>query len=289
MTAVSRENKTVTYPIVTGEINGLMRSALLDTGAGISYAPSTLIDKVGINPIRRELKRIEMTFRSSYKAVDIFDLSITSFQSNFQLDAQVSQVERSELLTIENWNYADVVMQFSHPRSMTLNDDDDKKSLLPVHLILETNEVTKIKTGTKLRTGWPGEPVAELRQFRQTIQSPGKDADITEVLLPLTSSVDYEELCRLDDLGLKDSPSSKQETVHGEFKAQLTCSPKGWYETSLPWKGNHPPLPDNHEGSLKPLKSLISKLEKQGELERYNRIIQDQISKGIMEYGHEKV
>ena len=102
MTAVSRENKTVTYPIVTGEINGLMRSALLDTGAGISYAPSTLIDKVGINPIRRELKRIEMTFRSSYKAVDIFDLSITSFQSNFQLDAQVSQVERSELLTIEN-------------------------------------------------------------------------------------------------------------------------------------------------------------------------------------------
>ena len=60
-------------------------------------------------------------------------------------------------------------------------------------------------------------------------------------------------------------------------------SSKGWYETSLPWKGNHPPLPNNYTGSLKRLKNLVRKLEMQGELERYNDIIQTRLSRGIVE------
>lgn len=29
--------------------------------------------------------------------------------------------------------------------------------------------------------------------------------------------------------------------VHQEFLGKLRCSPHGWYETALPWKGDHPP------------------------------------------------
>ena len=66
-------------------------------------------------------------------------------------------------------------------------------------------------------------------------------------------------------------------------------SSKGWYETSLPWKGNHPPLPNNYTGSLKRLKNLVRKLEMQGELERYNDIIQTRLSQGIVERADEVV
>lgn len=45
MTATSVERKGVVYPIVTAEVNGIKCRALLDTGAGSSYASSTLLDR----------------------------------------------------------------------------------------------------------------------------------------------------------------------------------------------------------------------------------------------------
>ena len=75
-----------------------------------------------------------------------------------------------------------------------------------------------------------------------------------------------------------------QTSVYEEFKEQFIRSPEGWYETSLPWKGSHPSLPNNETGSLKRLNNLVKKLEKQPNmLERYNNIIRDQLAQRIVE------
>ena len=71
--------------------------------------------------------------------------------------------------------------------------------------------------------------------------------------------------------------------VYDEFKEQLRRSEEGWYETGLPWKGNHALLPNNKEGSLRRLASLVRKLEKNGSIEDYNAVIQDQLIEGIVE------
>ena len=77
--------------------------------------------------------------------------------------------------------------------------------------------------------------------------------------------------------------------VYEEFKEQLVRSPKGWYETGLLWKGNHPPLPNNKHESLKHLGSLVRKLERQPDmLQRYDDIIQDQLTQGIVERAHKE-
>ncbi|KAK3719160.1 hypothetical protein QZH41_005637 [Actinostola sp. cb2023] len=99
----------------------------------------------------------------------------------------------------------------------------------------------------------------------------------------MTSTTDYENLCRLDVLGLQDFPEGDQNQVYTEFKEQLVRSPEGWYETGLPWKGNHPPLHNNEAGSLRRLHSLERKLEKQGLTEKYHNIIQEQLEAGIVE------
>ena len=66
-------------------------------------------------------------------------------------------------------------------------------------------------------------------------------------------------------------------------------TPDGWYETGLLWKGNHPPLADNKDGSIKRLESLVRKLDKQPDmLEKYDSIIKDQLSRGIVERVEEK-
>ena len=41
-------------------------------------------------------------------------------------------------------------------------------------------------------------------------------------------------------LGLTDSLMGDRGEVYEQFKEQLGRSPEGWYETGLPWKGNHP-------------------------------------------------
>ena len=74
-----------------------------------------------------------------------------------------------------------------------------------------------------------------------------------------TSVINYEELCKLDALGLEDKPSGDHEAVYEEFKEQLTMSREGWYKTGVPLKGNHPPLRNNHTESLKRIKNLVQK------------------------------
>ena len=77
-------------------------------------------------------------------------------------------------------------------------------------------------------------------------------------------------------LGLEDGPDVDQNLMYEDFKEQLVRSPKGWCETGVLWKGNHPPLPYNKQESLKRLDDLMRKLEKQpGMLQKYDDIIQD--------------
>ena len=160
MTATSVERKGVVYPIVTAEVNGIKCRALLDTGAGSSYASSTLLDRLQLRPIRQEFKRIEMMFGTSNKAINIYGLQIRSLDGKFSLQAEVNKVDHKELLTLENPKCTEMVEQFSYLRGVTIQDDSEKP-MLPIHLILGTNEYAKIKTGTRPRIGRPGEPVAE--------------------------------------------------------------------------------------------------------------------------------
>ena len=60
--------------------------------------------------------------------------------------------------------------------------------------------------------------------------------DTTHILLTQASQLDYDELCRLDVLGLVDTPQHDQGEEYKEFQEQLLRSDEGWYEAALPWK-----------------------------------------------------
>ena len=94
--------------------------------------------------------------------------------------------------------------------------------------------------------------------------SQGTEIDHTNMLLTQTSHVDYEELCRMDVLGLEDTPEQDQRAVYAELREQLVRHPQGWYETSLLWNGNHPPLPNNKTVSLQRLSNLQNKPQRLG-------------------------
>ena len=124
-----------------------------------------------------------------------------------------------------------------HLKGVTM-DDNDERPRLPVHIILGNSECPRMSTTEPQRVGREWDPVASYTKLGWTITSPGREIDTTSMLLTQTSRVDYEELCKLDVLGLADSPSGDQGVVYDEFKEQLRRKEEGWYESGLPWKGN---------------------------------------------------
>ena len=285
MLATSTEvaKETVTYPVVVVKVNGIKCRALLDTGAGSSYASSTLVDLIGKKPLRVEHKRIEMMMNSVNKKIKVYDLSIANLTGDFMMTAKVSKVEKNVLLHLPNPNYESLVKQYKHLRGVEM-DDKDKKSELPIHLILGATEYSRIKTTEIPRIGLQGEPIAELTSLGWTMMSPGSEIDFGQVYLTRSSIMDYEQLCSLDVLGLKDNQNDEQQSVYEEFKEQLVQKPDRSYETGLLWKTNHPPLHNHKTGSLKRLENLVNRLQQNPVLyERYDEIIKDQLAQGIVE------
>ena len=117
---------------------------------------------------------------------------------------------------------------------------------------------------------------------------PDQESGLTNIMFSKTSVHDYENLCSLDVLGVKEKHVRRDEIVHNEFKKQLSQSPEGWHETNLFWKERHPPLDTNKSGSLGWLNSLLLNLKRNDQFNTYNDIISDQQENGIAEKVDEK-
>ena len=186
----------------------------------------------------------------------------------------VSKVDRSVLLTIPNPRYADKIHQYPHLQKVVMNDED-------IHLILRASEYSRIRTDTKPRIGKTGEPVAEQTSLGWTMMSAGKEAHIHgSIYLNRPLSTDYEQLCSLNVLCFQDRPDCDQQSVCDDSKEQLRRSDEGLYKTRLLWKHGHDLFPNNKQGNLRRLGSLLKRLHL---LDQYDGVIQDQLAKGIVE------
>ena len=115
------------------------------------------------------------------------------------------------------------------------------------------------------------------------IISPGNEIQ-QNAYLTRSYQLDYEQLCRLDVLGIEDKPEGDQNMVYDEFKEQLQQGEDGRYQTGLMWKPNHPKLYDNKSGSIGRLKNLVTKLRKDPKLlEQYDQQIHKYLEEGIIE------
>ena len=279
---------TVIYPVAVVEVDGIRCRALLDTGSGSSYASATLIESLKKPPARVEPRVIEMMMCSTTQMVKSYRVKLTSFDKKFEMSTTINKVDKGVLLTIPNPRYTELTSKYRHLEGVMM-DDNDKKSELPIHLILGASEYSRIKTETKPKIGEPNEPIAELTKLGWTLMSPGKET-ATHSYHTRTSVADYAELCNLDILGLGDRSEDDQGIVFDEFVEQLQRTKEGWYQTGLLWKQGRGPLPTNEQASKKRLEYLLRKLDKQpGMLDKYDEIIQSQLTEGIVEEAEDKL
>ena len=105
-----------------------------------------------------------MLLGTSTQEVELVTIEIGDVDRKFAMPVEVTNVDKGELLFLDNPNYKETIAKNPHLSGVVINDQD-KKSCLPVHLILGAGEYAKLKTESAPKIGEPGEPVAQLMKF----------------------------------------------------------------------------------------------------------------------------
>lgn len=226
ITATQKSDFPVVHPVVVVEVAGIKCRTRLDSCAGNSYASAALLERIGAKPHHSGLRKIEMMLGTSSRVIEVYRIKLNSVKGNFEMEAEVTKVEKPHLMMEDNPRYKKLVEKHPHLKGVTI-DDNDERPHLSVHIILGNSECHRISTTKPQRVGREWYPVASYTKLGWIITSPGREIDTTSILLTQTSRVDHEELCKLNVLGLTDSPSGDQGVVYDEFKKQLRRSEEG--------------------------------------------------------------
>ena len=122
----------VVYPVVDVSVEGVICWALLDTGAGSSYASAALLDKLAKRPQSREFRQIEMMLGSTSRQVSISTITVGATDDTYKMEVEVTRVGRGDLLMIANPHYQRLIDSYSHLKGVVM-EDKDSKSFLPIH------------------------------------------------------------------------------------------------------------------------------------------------------------
>ena len=102
---------------------------------------------------------------SSSKKTPIYSVQISDTKDQFSLQRELHKLEKSVLVELPNPKYLELQNKYQHSKDLEINDNN-RKVVLPVHIILGFSDYTKIKTCERSRVALEGEPVTELTKLR---------------------------------------------------------------------------------------------------------------------------
>ena len=89
---VSLGEKSICYPILIVNTNGIQRTDLVDTGAGSSNAPAALINHIVTSLVRRETKQMEILLRNTLRKIEVRNFTISNQYGFFKLNVGIHKV-----------------------------------------------------------------------------------------------------------------------------------------------------------------------------------------------------
>jgi hypothetical protein len=181
--------------------------------------------------------------------------------------------------------------RFDHLMGLELADSADAQESLEIDVLIGSDSYWSFVTGNIIR-GICG-PTAVQTKMGWVLSGPAGPPEIstnlifnaTHALTVSTSEADssldeqLKQFWTLESLGIMEDEPSVHETFlqHIKFNGER-------YQVSLPWKEAHPTLPTNYDLCLKRLNGVLRKLKNDPHLlNEYERIISDQLKKGIVE------
>ena len=141
----AEESENVCHLVVVVDVNGVKCRALLDTRVTGSYASAFLLDLLKIKSTRKIRRRIQTITGTLTKNIEVNNVTVSDTKASCVIPVCVTRIERGELLSLKNPNYAKMVKEYAHLKGVHMEDTDTKR-MLPVHMILGANEYTRINT-----------------------------------------------------------------------------------------------------------------------------------------------
>ena len=263
---------------------------ILDSGSQRSYVKQRVKDALALVPSDKQTLSIAAfgAKRGSSKPYELVHVTIKG-RSGHQQELELFVVPFiCDPLTTQSVNVN--AKEFSHLAQLDLADDLDDNSPLEVDVLIGSDLYWDIVTGETIR-GQCG-PVAISTKFGWVLSGPTErigpqpsvNLMITHTLHLLTAESEESDAVlrsfwELESLGIH----GREDLAYGNFMNDVQLK-NGRYEVSLPWREYHEALPDNYDLSLRRLQGLMRRLKQNPAILReYNAIIQDQLSKGVVE------
>ncbi|XP_028413677.1 uncharacterized protein LOC114536534 [Dendronephthya gigantea] len=278
-------NSTTLHPTVKAKVNDRVVRVMIDTGASTSYICSEVITKLSLKPVRRERKCIEQLYGTVTKNVDIYRIHIQSIVvDDFELDIDCINAGKEVLTYLPNPKVKDLKMSSKPFQKLQLFDEETTDRQIPVHIILGAADYQRIKSAEQLILGEnpDTDPGAEFTKLGWALCGKIVSMESAEKEFFLNSQSEFEKLCSVDVLGLAEKLETETE-FHENFIKHLHQTDKGFYETDLPWRPDHPMLPANRALTVARLRSTTRRLEKLGKLDEYHSVMEGQLREGILE------
>ena len=105
MGMTSKAGNEAIFPVVVVMVNGVRCRALIDSGAGSSYASAKLVDALKLQPVEKKTSRIDMLMTSKVAQLEIYKVKVQALDSDYELETKLTKVNKSELLFVENPKY----------------------------------------------------------------------------------------------------------------------------------------------------------------------------------------
>lgn len=99
-------------PIVVVKVNGITCRALIDTGAGSSYVSAKMINILKLKPYQTTTKNIDMLMSTKQMKVQKFKAKLSAIGSDYELDVDLTKVDRHELLSVDNPRYEELQRRY---------------------------------------------------------------------------------------------------------------------------------------------------------------------------------
>lgn len=270
--------------IVPVRIQGVVLWAYLDTGSGRNFISRDAIEKLNLTPTRHETRHIVTVNGVKRQSLPLFDVTLKSLDDQVQEKIEVTGSKMPDFTVVKRPTLEELKEKYSHARDKKFYRTANEE--YPIQLILGDSTYCKIRTEQVFK-GKPEEPIVEGTTFGWVIHG-GEDYADSKCMFVKESS-DYEKLYSLDVLGVEDRVEDDQSQVYSDFKENITRREDGRYEVSVPWIPGKELSSTNEQPSRQRLWNVERKLSRDPELkEKYEEIVNDQITAGIVEYAPEQ-
>ncbi|XGW15864.1 hypothetical protein V3C99_001375, partial [Haemonchus contortus] len=262
---------------------------LMDTGSELSFIDSTLVDELelpikGKTTLRLKTFGTESAKESQHRIVIVNLVDKQGERHTCELlDSPMIATTRScHELTQED-------MAFIKQRGFSLSSSPDDQS--QAQILLGCDHLWEMMEGKecKLPSGMHviDTKFGHMVSGRQTTQKPEGDCNVQQ----LHEEVDtWDNYWRMESSGIdeytgpeKVEKQINEEKVMKRFKETIVKKDDGYY-VRLPWKDQHPRLPDNKSIAMARLKSLLKQYNQQPQLlQEFQKTCEEQLQKGIIE------